>query len=486
MDVYEKLGVIERNQNIRNNELGEPTEDELAEFVSAVRELAVRRVVMKLLLELSRTPPETDEVLQYIERTFCDAMDPRLGKGSGAVLYNEPFLHHLTSYCTLPGVGKQEHLDSWYQTTFIDGQNFCEYQQRQVRVYCNCFPLSTRTVSHFCLTSSGQATQFADSVPTHHTRKLSEKTMTYALTHGLDPDSERTGGDYLKYVKAERDAVKSGNYSPFCHKDKIIAGVEQSYELTIKALEEKVNEELDEETKSINAGAGTKTFQKAIDEGYTLLDTKMDPFQKLGHRSILIFLDANGKCSEFYHLNTDTSQGCKWAIEQINKQLQKERNHPVAKRLLMQYLTFLKDRAGQITKKTADATDTVEVTGATTGAPNTSIAKPKTNVIAKQSKKRKASSERPIYADLKKWEKAHKTKNDMSTAGQDMYELAGVQLLLQDPPGTTVEIYFGWSDDEKLRMIASVHALTPLELLPGLPSGYNPLQQFKCEPIDCC
>ena len=44
----------------------------------------------------------------------------------------------------------------------------------------------------------------------------------------------------------------------------------------------------------------------------------MDHAKKLGHRSILIFLDANGKCSEFYHLNADTSQGCKCAIEQIN------------------------------------------------------------------------------------------------------------------------------------------------------------------------
>ena len=272
----------------------------------------------------------------------------------------------------------------------------------------------------------------------------------------------------------------------------MIQYIAESYELTIEKLVDKVGYELDENTKSVNAGANATTYEKAIDKGMKPLDTGMDHAKKLGHRSILIFLDANGKCAEFYHLNADTPQGCKCGIKEVNKKIA-QTEHPVAKRLLNEYLKYLQLRVLAMQMKrssddTADATDTAEVTGATTDAPNTSIAKPK------QPKKRKVSSEKPIFAVLKKWENAHKAAYDMSIAGRLAYARHGLQLLTTDPPGTTVPIFSEWSYDDQRRMIASTHALTDLELVPGLPPGYEPSQRppasqtmvpLKCEPIDC-
>jgi hypothetical protein len=261
-------------------------------------------------------------------------------------------------------------------------------------------------------------------------------------------------------------------FSPTCYDDAVLQYIAESYELTIEKLEGKVCKELDEKTKSVNPGAGSKTYAKAIEEGMIILDTGKDHTKKLGHRSILIFLDANGKCSEWYHFDSDTSQGCKYAIKAGNNKLV-HTEHPLAKRHVKTCLDYLALRVSAMQKKrSSDDTATDDVAGATDDATNAAIAK-------RRKKQRKVSSEKPIFAVLKKWENAHKTKFEMSAAGRHMYELFGLQLLTIDPQGTTVEIYYGWSDDEKRRMIASTHALTDLELVPGLPPGYEP--PFKCE-----
>ena len=271
----------------------------------------------------------------------------------------------------------------------------------------------------------------------------------------------------------------NGIFSPSCYNGDVLEYMEQSYELTIEKLEDKVCNELDEKTKSINAGANSRTFAKAIEEGMIILDTGMDNAKKLGHRSIMIFLDANGKCSEWYHFDPDTSSGCKYATKAANN-IFVQTEHPIAKRHLNKYLTFLEARAVRMKRssdETADATD--DVAGAT-DATNAAIAKPR-------KKKRKVSSERPIFAVLKDWENAHKTDDDMFAAGRRMYDLSGYQLLYKDPQGTTVpvKIYDGWSDDDKLSMIASTHPLTDLILVPGLPPASQTMVTFKPEPIDC-
>ena len=76
--------------------------------------------------------------------------------------------------------------------------------------------------------------------------------------------------------------------------------------------------------------------------------------------------------------NSDTPQGCKYAIKEANKQFQTEQ-HPVAMRHLNEDLTFLEVRAVRMKKSsegTADATDTTDVAGAT-DATNAAIAKPR-------------------------------------------------------------------------------------------------------------
>ena len=155
-------------------------------------------------------------------------------------------------------------------------------------------------------------------------------------------------------------------------------------------------------TTTASAGAGGQPPPSAVTAAPPSAATRMEYGEKVGRRSyIILVFDADGKCSQWYHFNSDTPKGCKCAIEQINKQLQKERNHPVAKRHLNKYLTFLEARAVRMKRSiddTADATDTAEVTGATTDATKTTIAKPRLPKI------RKVSSERPIYAVLEDWE----------------------------------------------------------------------------------
>ena len=411
MNVHEKLNGIERTMHIEEVKGTAELPADLAEFVHAVGDLAVRYEVLTSLLRLSRTPERTITTLNYMKGTFCDAIDKHYGEGSGAVLYDEPFVFdHLIPYCTLPGAGKEENLYSWYRETFIDGPHFRKYQQRQVRVYCNFFPLSTRTVAHFCLASSGQATQFTGSVPMLHTRKFSQKAKNLSdVDHDLGFNSE----NYPKYLQGQADAVKSGYYSPFCHIDEVIKEIAESYKLT----EDQVVVELPrgEETRSVNAGANLRSLAKAKDEGMRLLDTEKDHAEKLGHRSyIILVFDANGKCSQWYHFNSDTSKGCKCTIEQINKQLQTEQ-HPVAMRHLSKDLTFLQVRAVRMAKRssddTADAPDTTEVTGAT-DATNATIAKP-------HKKKRKVPSEKHqvIFTVLEDWLDAGRSKQDMFRAG---------------------------------------------------------------------
>jgi hypothetical protein len=93
-----------------------------------------------------------------------------------------------------------------YCETFLDGLRFREYQQRQVRVYCSFFPLSTRIVAHFCLTSPGQAKPEGPD-PYDHIAKFGHD----ALYHSdVDHDLGYNPDNYLKYKQGMEKAAKHG------------------------------------------------------------------------------------------------------------------------------------------------------------------------------------------------------------------------------------------------------------------------------------
>jgi hypothetical protein len=126
----------------------EPFED----LLQAVGALDLCNDELTLVLDaeaLSDASAHAKNVRDHMKDVFYDAIDKIYGKGWGEVLFADPFVQDtLIPLVAWPGHRTKEHLYFLY-CDFLRCPRFREYQQRQVRVYCNFFPLSTRIVSHF-------------------------------------------------------------------------------------------------------------------------------------------------------------------------------------------------------------------------------------------------------------------------------------------------------------------------------------------------
>lgn len=283
----------------------------------------------------------------------------------------------------------------------------------------------------------------------------------------VQKESENAGCYFIetenvyKYVYKMKETVqKPGNWFPYHYHTVVSSQIKSSYDIT----KDKIDKEFCDETRSINVGKSGMTFLTAKGEPWNteLLDLNLRE-EKNGHRVFIPFFDERGNMERFYHFDSDTSSGCKYAINKIVKQLETYQ-HQIAKGYFTQCLDCLKLRA--VTMKTADATDTIDAAGAI----NTTIPK---------SRKRKhmASSEKTLYADLEMWVNAHQTDDQMFAAGDYMCKF-GLRLLPERPPGNSRKIYYGWSDNEMRHAIASVHPNCDFLFCPGLPAA-------AYEPLDC-
>ena len=201
MLVHTKLNVIQRTIRIDKKKWPGGKEADLkplGELLEAVGDLDLRNEVLTLVLGVEEQEDDTAALLaasaenakkvrKYMKDIFYEAIDKKYGKGWGEVLFADPFFQDtLIPLVAWPGHRTRENLYILY-CNFLRCPRFEEYQQRQVRVYCNFFPLSTRIVAHFCLTSPGQAkpegpvpyehiAEFGDSV-------LIQSDVDYSLGH---------------------------------------------------------------------------------------------------------------------------------------------------------------------------------------------------------------------------------------------------------------------------------------------------------------
>ena len=155
MFVHQKLDLLVRRIHINGSlQMTEATAalEPFEDLLIAVGKLDLCNDVLTLVLDAeasSAASAHAKEVRDYMKGIFYNAIDKIYGKGWGEVLFADPFVQDtLIPLAEWPGRRTKEHLYFLY-CDFLDCPLFGEYQERQVRVYCNFFPLSTRIVAQF-------------------------------------------------------------------------------------------------------------------------------------------------------------------------------------------------------------------------------------------------------------------------------------------------------------------------------------------------